>query len=176
MGHLDSTLGRAQPGALPRLPVVDRISYLLDAVRDRSMLSIGLGGYPDHRSYSFALGSTDLQRTVSGRLAASAASATFADLSAPAIEAFAPTVDAAYHEVDITTPASTWPAGLRGSRFDVVVVGEVLEHLDNPGGALRNLLPLLAPGGRLIVTGAERLLGLIRALASSWGESPPTAG
>ena len=32
------------------------------------------------------------------------------------------------------------------------VCAEVLEHLDNPVGALRNVVPWLSPGGRLIVT------------------------
>jgi SAM-dependent methyltransferase len=37
-------------------------------------------------------------------------------------------------------------------RFDVVVLSEVLEHLDEPGRALWSIATVLRPGGRLIIT------------------------
>jgi hypothetical protein len=47
----------------------------------------------------------------------------------------------------------------------VVVIGEVIEHLDNPGAALRNLHGLLAPGGQLVtVPNAFSLSGIARVL------------
>lgn len=45
-------------------------------------------------------------------------------------------------------------AGIRaeaGAPFDVVVICEVLEHLENPARALANLRSFLAPGGRILV-------------------------
>jgi 2-polyprenyl-3-methyl-5-hydroxy-6-metoxy-1,4-benzoquinol methylase len=39
-----------------------------------------------------------------------------------------------------------------GDRFDVIVAGEILEHLDNPGQFLSNMRRHLAPGGMLILT------------------------
>ena len=36
--------------------------------------------------------------------------------------------------------------------FDVVVCGDVVEHLRSPGEALARLRPLLRPGGRLVLT------------------------
>ena len=36
--------------------------------------------------------------------------------------------------------------------FDVVVAGEVLEHLGRPAGLLEGLRPLVAPGGEVLVT------------------------
>jgi 2-polyprenyl-3-methyl-5-hydroxy-6-metoxy-1,4-benzoquinol methylase len=36
--------------------------------------------------------------------------------------------------------------------FDVIVAGDVLEHLPDPGAVLNLLGPLLAPGGRLLVS------------------------
>jgi SAM-dependent methyltransferase len=154
------------PGRLPRLRLVERKAFLLDLVRGRSMLSVGLGGYADPREYSYHLHSADLTRTISGELAAAAGAASFVDISEAAIEAFRAQVDAGYHLVDITSPLEEWPRGLRGSRFDVVVLGEVLEHLDNPGAALRNLRALVAEGGTLVVTvpNAFCLSGVARVL------------
>lgn len=37
-------------------------------------------------------------------------------------------------------------------RFDLVVAGEIIEHLGNPEGFLRNAAAALLPGGRLVVT------------------------
>jgi 2-polyprenyl-3-methyl-5-hydroxy-6-metoxy-1,4-benzoquinol methylase len=37
-------------------------------------------------------------------------------------------------------------------KFDVIVAGEVIEHLENPGAFLRNLREHLAPGGHLVIT------------------------
>lgn len=39
-----------------------------------------------------------------------------------------------------------------GRRFDIVVMSDVLEHLDNPGAVLETTAKLLPHGGRLIVT------------------------
>ena len=37
-------------------------------------------------------------------------------------------------------------------RFDVIIMSDVIEHLERPGEALGNLVDHLAPGGRLLVT------------------------
>ena len=39
-----------------------------------------------------------------------------------------------------------------GDKFDLIVLSEVLEHVDAPAAALRNLARHLAPAGRLFVT------------------------
>lgn len=41
---------------------------------------------------------------------------------------------------------------LPGRRFDTVVCAELIEHVENPYQLLRDCRPLIAPGGRLIVT------------------------
>jgi SAM-dependent methyltransferase len=151
-------------GRLPRLRLVERREFLLDLVRGRTMLSIGLGGHAEPNDYSYHLGSLDLTRTISGQLAAVASEASFADISEEAIAAFRDQIPARYHLVDITSPVEGWPPELTGARFDVVVIGEVIEHLDNPGAALRNLHGLLAPGGQLVITvpNAFSLSGIAR--------------
>jgi 2-polyprenyl-3-methyl-5-hydroxy-6-metoxy-1,4-benzoquinol methylase len=39
-----------------------------------------------------------------------------------------------------------------GRVFDIVVMADVLEHLDDPAGSLSTAVHLMAPGGRLLVT------------------------
>lgn len=41
---------------------------------------------------------------------------------------------------------------LEPASFDVVLCGDVVEHLRDPGAALARLRPLLRPGGRLVLT------------------------
>jgi SAM-dependent methyltransferase len=43
--------------------------------------------------------------------------------------------------------------------FDVVLAGEILEHLSNPGLFLRGVRRFLAPGGRLVVTTVNAYCG-----------------
>src|SRR5438477_12705370 len=63
------------------------------------------------------------------------------------------------HVVDITRQD---PPGRPGG-YDVVLCGDVLEHLADPAAALRRLRPLVAPEGRLVAsvpTGANWALRL----------------
>ena len=50
---------------------------------------------------------------------------------------------------DIQDPAAV--AGLEPGGFDFVLFGDVLEHLTAPEKALRNVAPLLAPGGHVLI-------------------------
>lgn len=52
--------------------------------------------------------------------------------------------------LDLTDPAAL--AGALGARYDRIVLADVLEHLPRPETLLDALHPLLAPGGRLIVS------------------------
>jgi 2-polyprenyl-3-methyl-5-hydroxy-6-metoxy-1,4-benzoquinol methylase len=65
--------------------------------------------------------------------------------AAAAAERFAERV----HVLDLdVTPVSQ----VEHDRFDVIILGDVLEHLRDPGAALADLLTLLAPGGRVIIS------------------------
>lgn len=65
--------------------------------------------------------------------------------AAAAAERFAERV----HVLDLdVTPVSQ----VEHARFDVIILGDVLEHLRDPGAALADVLTLLEPGGRVIVS------------------------
>lgn len=51
-------------------------------------------------------------------------------------------------------------------QFDVILAGEVIEHLSNPGQFLLNIKKHLKPNGKLIITipNAQYLIGIVRML------------
>jgi 2-polyprenyl-3-methyl-5-hydroxy-6-metoxy-1,4-benzoquinol methylase len=53
--------------------------------------------------------------------------------------------------IDITSDASV-KAGLEGKTFDLMLFGDVLEHVPDPGAVLGRLLPYLEPEGRVIAS------------------------
>lgn len=54
----------------------------------------------------------------------------------------------AIEALDIEVDALPWPAGF----FDVIICADVLEHVRAPEQILKRLLPLIKPGGRLILS------------------------
>ncbi len=65
---------------------------------------------------------------------------------------------------------SPLPAG----RFDAVTMGDVIEHLPDPLGALERIRSLLAPGGVLWLALPDAGSGLARALGRRWWSVLPT--
>lgn len=62
----------------------------------------------------------------------------------------------------------------QGAQFDVLLAGDVLEHLRNPEAVLRNARAVLAPGGRLIGSVPNVAHGSVRLalLAGHWRYRP----
>ena len=76
-----------------------------------------------------------------------------------------PTPAAAATRPTPSTAATSTPCAPSASRpADVVVAGEVIEHLDDPGAFLDGLHALVAPGGLLVVT-TPNASGLVNAAA-----------
>jgi 2-polyprenyl-3-methyl-5-hydroxy-6-metoxy-1,4-benzoquinol methylase len=47
-----------------------------------------------------------------------------------------------------------------GERFDVVIAGEIIEHVENAGALIRNLKRHLRPGGQMVITTPNAFFGL----------------
>jgi len=58
----------------------------------------------------------------------------------------------AYCERVLVGDVETMELPLERGSFDVVLLGDVIEHLRDPAGALARLRPLLRPGGRLVLS------------------------
>ena len=55
-----------------------------------------------------------------------------------------------------------WPASLRENPFDVVVLGEVLEHVFEPVEVLAEARKVLRPGGRVVITTPNFMVWIAR--------------
>ena len=72
------------------------------------------------------------------------------EMDAHAIEAVAQYCETV-HACDLNDPA--WPAKLAAAeRFEVIVAGDVLEHLVDPWATVERLVPLLAEGGHVVIS------------------------
>lgn len=127
---------------LTRTPPVDRRTYILDACRNARVLHLGC---VDHPFLHERLASGDLLHAAIDDVAAELWGV---DLDRSGIETLRAAGFANLYEADIEQLESAAII----SRFDVIVAGEIVEHLTSPGAFLRQVPRLLAPGGRLLVT------------------------
>jgi SAM-dependent methyltransferase len=140
---------------LPPASLVDRFAYLCDLAKGRRVVHVG-----------FVDAGCQLLNEQSGawlheHLAGVAAELIGLDLDVAGVE------DArrrgyAAHAVDCRDVEAVRALGLPPA--DLVVAGEVIEHLDDPGSFLDGLHALVAPGGLLVVT-TPNAAGLVNAAA-----------
>lgn len=128
---------------LPPALLVDRIAYLCDAVRDRRAVHLG---FADARCADF-----HVERGVwlHSTLAGVASELVGLDIDQ---EGVAAACGAGYESycVDCRDPEVVAALGLAPA--DVVVIGELIEHLDDPGSMLEAVKPLVAADGVIVVT------------------------
>jgi 2-polyprenyl-3-methyl-5-hydroxy-6-metoxy-1,4-benzoquinol methylase len=116
--------------------IKDRVAYLSALVRNKSILDIGIVEHtPDaHKSPGW------LHR----HLCNSAAKCLGVDILEADVTALrASGYNVVVHDI-VRQPLP--------QKFDVIVGGEVLEHLDAPGRFMQNCADMLVPGGKLVIT------------------------
>lgn len=135
VAHRARTLRRAwRPG------IDDRVAFLTERCRDRAVLDIGCVAHDAAR-----LGGDDW---LHGHLARAAATCVGVDILAEGVAAVqAAGFDAVVH--DLTTGLG--PLAERGP-FDVIVAGELLEHVPDLDMVFRVAAEGLAPDGELVLT------------------------
>lgn len=141
---------------LPKAAVVDRIAYLCGKARDRRVIHVG---FVDSGCRSMQ---ESADAWLHGHLAECATGLVGIDLDEAGVKE---AKDAGYeaHAVDCRDDEAIAAAGIRPAQ--VVIAGEVIEHIDDAGSFLRGLHSLVAPGGQLIIT-TPNAYGLINVFAS----------
>jgi 2-polyprenyl-3-methyl-5-hydroxy-6-metoxy-1,4-benzoquinol methylase len=140
---------------LPPASLVDRFAYLRDVTRNRRVVHVGFvdAGCQELNEQSGAWLHEHLAATASELVGLDLDEAGVADATTRGYEAYA---------VDCRDGHAVRALGLAPA--DVVVAGEVIEHLDDPGRFLDGLHSLVAPGGLLVVT-TPNAAGLVNAVA-----------
>jgi 2-polyprenyl-3-methyl-5-hydroxy-6-metoxy-1,4-benzoquinol methylase len=123
--------------AARRPAVADRIDYLCSLAKGRRVLDIGV---VDHTSDSDRAG-----RWLHGSLVDAAADILGLDILADEVELLR---KRGYNVRCMDVTGAERPEGT----FDLIVAGEVIEHLGSPHGLLQAGAELLAPGGRLVLS------------------------
>ena len=120
-------------------PVDDRINYLCSLARDKRMLDVGVVNHLVDASQD--------PNWLHGRLSAVASYCLGVDVVAEGVRRLRET---GYNVVlcDITSK----PEEILGGPFELMVCGELVEHLGNPKGLFDAARRLLVPGGRLVLT------------------------
>jgi 2-polyprenyl-3-methyl-5-hydroxy-6-metoxy-1,4-benzoquinol methylase len=121
--------------------------------KDRHVLNIGMGGYVDDAAETERALAAPTVESLHSELAKVAASLTGVDINPYAVEIVRRAVPGRYVVADIMSPSLL--EQFEHERFELIVVGDVIEHLDNFGLALRNLKALLAPGGFMVISTAN---------------------
>jgi SAM-dependent methyltransferase len=119
------------------------------AYRARLLLRLLGGSTPPPRLLDIGVGSGDFLALAASTWPASELGGV--DVSAAGVRMVAARVPSARVAVADLTADDAAPADLAGWATHAVC-SEVLEHLDDPVALLRNSVPMLAPGARLVVT------------------------
>ena len=147
---------------LPKADVVHREEYLADLARGKTVLHIGIGGFTDNPTYTARLADY-AERTLHGKLHSVARNLTGVDVNAHSLAIMSDALPGRYVQADITAAEASEAIG---GTYELIVLGDVIEHLDCFRSALQNLRALLADDGVLVITtanayNAEAILKLV---------------
>lgn len=138
--------GQNQASLVHRLPparLVDRVAFLRERVRGRSTVHVG---FADAGFREFHLSQHDWLHEL---LAATAGQLVGVDVDGAGVEA-ARRAGYEAHVADCCRPEQVQALGIEPAQ--VVVAGEIIEHLDAPGAFLDALHLLCRPDGELVIT------------------------
>lgn len=136
----ESSLWRFRP---PVSPVVDRISHLLQICEGKRVLHLGCTDWPLTRERASA------RELLHQKLASSASSIVGVDADQSGVDALR---ELGFPETYCDNVEEFSHPDLAAQRFPLIIAGEIIEHLENPGRFLRAASRLLEPGGELVIT------------------------
>ena len=141
---------------LPRAPLVDRIDHLVAMAKGRRVIHVGF----------VDTGCRTMNQSADAWLHAHLNAVTDSLVGIDVDEVGVKEASAAGYEsyvADCRDPEALEALGIEPA--DIVIAGEIIEHLDDPGAFLAGLHALVKPGGRLVVT-TPNAYGLFNVLAS----------
>ncbi len=141
---------------LPRTTIVDRIPWLVDKCRGKRVIHVGFA------DAGFRVEQSRAGRWLHGHLDDVATELVGIDADPDGVAA---AIDSGFEAylADCTDVRAISALGVEPA--DVVVAGEIIEHLGAPGPFLEAMLALCKPGGELIVT-TPNAYGLVNVVAS----------
>ena len=141
---------------LPRAKLVDRVDWLVERCRDRRVIHVGFGdaGFREEQDRA--------GRWLHTRLAEVASELVGIDSDTSSVERAVAEGFEAY-TADCTDGSAI--EALKLQPAEIVVAGEIVEHVDSPGPFLKGLLRLCDDDGRLLVT-TPNAAGLVTVAAS----------
>lgn len=142
---------------LPPARLVDRTEYLLDAVRGRRTTHVG---FVDSGCWAYH---SQFDKWLHGHLDRVASHLVGLDIDPLGVKEATSRGYEAY-EVDCSDSGAVAALGLEPA--EVIVAGEIIEHLDNSGAFLDGLHSLTSPGGVLVVT-TPNASGLLNATSAA---------
>jgi SAM-dependent methyltransferase len=144
---------------LPKARLVPRIPYVAEQARGCRVVHVGFvdAGYQEMQA--------EAGTWLHAHLAETASDLVGIDLDEAGV-ARAREEGYAAHVADCRDPEQVDALGLEPA--DLVIAGEVIEHLDDPGSFLDGLHRLLAPGGTLVLT-TPNASGLLNGFAAMAG-------
>jgi 2-polyprenyl-3-methyl-5-hydroxy-6-metoxy-1,4-benzoquinol methylase len=135
---------------IPKPMLVDKESMILRLAQGKSCLHVGMGGFVDDQAASDREFATGAFQSLHGGLARVTNGLVGIDINRYALDNMAVTVPGEYILCDVTSEQDV--SKLAGRQFEIIIFGDVIEHLDNPGIALCNLRRLLAENGHILIT------------------------
>jgi SAM-dependent methyltransferase len=141
---------------LPKAPLVDRIDYLVGLAKGRRVIHVGF----------VDTGCRTMNQSADAWLHAHLNAVTHSLVGIDVDEIGVKDASAAGYEsyvADCRDPEALAALGIEPA--DIVIAGEIIEHLDDPGAFLAGLHALVKPGGELVVT-TPNAYGLFNVLAS----------
>lgn len=116
--------------------VLDRIAYLSELARGKDVLDVGI--------VEHFIGAKDSPEWLHRHLAKASSSCLGVDLLEPEVRSLA--------EAGFNVQVADLAKDPLTQQFDLIVAGEVLEHVDAPGKFMKNCASMLRPNGRLAIT------------------------
>ena len=135
---------------LPRPRLAHRADVATSHAAGRNVLHVGMGGLIDDDHETEKLLAAAANYSLHSQLAKVAANLTGMDINPRAIEIMKRAVPGRYIAADVMSTSLADQCD--NDLFEVIIFGDVIEHLDNFGTALRNLTTLLAPNGYIVIS------------------------